>query len=351
MINPEKITGIYERKLVRRLLQVDQQMNAIHLRLINATSPILAQYRQNATGVIYHDPALDKKLKAELTRFHHGIQKLISENTNWAWDLSNEKTDLILQYFLEDTSIDKVTKEGLFRRNLNAFETFQKRKYDGLQLSDRIWDLANGNQKIMDFYLDNGLASGKSAQAISQDIRQLLQDPEKLFRRVRDPKTGELKLSKNAQDYHPGQGRYRSSVQNARRLARTEVNMAYRTADQERWNQMDFILGYEVKLSDRHPAPDICDFAKGKYPKEFKFVGWHPNCLCYAVPILPDEETFLDSLVDEDVKITGHVTEIPASMKTYIDDNQEKIKNWKKQPFWVQDNFKGGRIENGIAIP
>lgn len=339
MINPEKITGIYERKLVRKLLQTDQQTLAIYKQYIDRIAPILSKYRQNTNGVIIRVQELDRQLQGEAARFHKDLSGVIKENQAWAWAMSNDKNDEIIRALIGKNTISKVIEKGLMQRNVDAFNVFQKRKYDGLQLSDRIWDLANGNQKIMDFYLDNGLASGKSAQAISQDIRQLLQDPEKLFRRVRDPKTGELKLSKNAKDYHPGQGRYKSSVQNARRLARTEVNMAYRTADQERWNQMDFILGYEVKLSDRHPAPDICDFAKGKYPKEFKFVGWHPNCLCYAVPVLPDKETFLDSLIDEDVKITGHVSEIPDSMKTYIADNRDKIKNWKKQPFWVQDNF------------
>jgi len=339
MSDAEKITGIYERKLIRKLLQTDQQTNAIYRQFIERTSPILAKYRENTNGVVIRDPELNKQLETEVAKFQKGIDEIIKENQSWAWALANEKNDEIIKSFIGNNAISKVVEEGLFQSNIDAFNAFQKRKYDGLQLSDRVWDLANGNQNIMEFYLDNGLSTGKSAQAISQDVRQLLQEPDKLFRRVRDPKTGELKLSKSAQEYNPGRGKYRSSVQNARRLARTEINMAYRTADQERWKQMDFILGYEVKLSDRHPAPDICDHAKGKYPKEFRFVGWHPNCLCYAVPVLPDEEVFLDSLMDDDVKITGHVADIPESMKTYIAENREKIKNWKKQPFWVQDNF------------
>jgi hypothetical protein len=350
MIDPEKITGIYERKLIRKLLQTDQETNAIYRQFIDRSSPILAKYRQNLNGVVIRNPDLDQQLQGEISRFQNNIEELIKENQAWAWALANEKSDEIFKSLIGRNPVSRVVEKGLFQRNLDAFEAFQKRKYDGMQLSDRIWDLTKGNQKIMDFYLDNGLATGRSAQEISQDVRQLLQDPDKLFRRVRDPETGELKLSKNAQEYHPGRGKYRSSAQNARRLARTEINMAYRTADQERWKRLDFVLGYEVKLSARHPAPDICDSAKGRYPKDFKFVGWHPNCLCYTVPILADEDDFIDSLVDDDVKITGHVTEIPESMKTYIADNRAKIKGWKTQPFWVQDNFKAGRIEKGLKI-
>ena len=85
------------------------------------------------------------------------------------------------------------------------------------------------------------------------------------------------------------------------RLARTETNMAYRTADQERWQRLDFVIGYRVVLSDNHPEPDICNDLsakrgekgnRGVYPKDFVFKGWHPQCRCYVVPILADDKEF-----------------------------------------------------------
>ena len=51
---------------------------------------------------------------------------------------------------------------------------------------------------------------------------------------------------------HPGRGVYRSSYMNARRLAATETNIAYRTADHLRWQKMDFVVGIEIVLSDNH---------------------------------------------------------------------------------------------------
>ena len=55
----------------------------------------------------------------------------------------------------------------------------------------------------------------------------------------------------NPRDYHPGQGVYRSSYKNARRLAVTETNMAYRTSDYLRWQQMEFVVGIRVVMSDQ----------------------------------------------------------------------------------------------------
>ena len=142
----------------------------------------------------------------------------------------------------------------------------------------------------MELALDIGIGEGRSAAELSRDVRRYLNHPERLFRRVRD-KHGNLVLSQAAKAFNPGQGVYRSSFKNARRLTATETNMAYRKADNERWQQLFFVVGFEVKLSNNHsingvPFTDICDELAGKYPKTFVFTGWHPLCRCYTVPIL-----------------------------------------------------------------
>ena len=65
---------------------------------------------------------------------------------------------------------------------------------------------------------------------------------------------GKLALSKNAKAFHPGQGVYRSSYKNAMRLTLTETNAAYRLADQDRWQRMDFVVGMRVHKSKNHPT-------------------------------------------------------------------------------------------------
>lgn len=342
-------TGIYERNLIRKLLQSDQQTNSAYRRLIAEVAPILAKYRVSSRGVTINDPGLDRELNKHLLLFRKRIEEMIQTGQAWAWALSNEKNDQIISDYIANTPISKVAREGLFARNNEAFEAFQKRKYNGLNLSDRVWSLTRNNEELLKDYIDNALITGRSADDLSRDVRELLNEPNKLFRRVRNPKTGKLELSRAAREYHPGQGTYRSSYMNAKRLARTEINMAYRTADQERWKSLDFVLGYEVKLSNRHPRPDICDHAAGRYPKDFRFVGWHPQCLCRAVPILPNKKDFLDNLVDGK-PLAGRVESVPKQFTDYVARNGERIAKYKQQPFWVQDNFKGGRIDGGIRM-
>ena len=98
---------------------------------------------------------------------------------------------------------------------------------NGLNLSDRIWNYTNSFKEEIEMGLDIGLGEGKSASELSSELKRYLNNPDELFRRVRD-KHGNLHLSSRAKAYHPGRGVYRSSYKNAMRLAGTETNMAYR---------------------------------------------------------------------------------------------------------------------------
>ena len=168
---------------------------------------------------------------------------------------------------------------------------------------------------------------------------------------------GILHLSKKAAEFHPGRGVYRSSYLNARRLAAKETNIAYRTADHERWQKMDFVVGIEIHLSNNHtcrgrdgkphPFMDICDQLKGKYPKDFKFTGWHPHCRCYATSILKtDEEIAEDTrriLRGEplDSESENAVTEPPEGFKDWMEKNEERIAKASKKgtlPGFVREN-------------
>lgn len=163
----------------------------------------------------------------------------------------------------------------MFSRNADALNTLLKRKDEfGKTISSRVWDITDGAMDNLEYYLSSGLSSGRPAALISQDIRQLLNEPNRRFRRVRDA-NGKLVLSQPMKDYHPGQGVYRSSYKNALRLAATETNKAFRTADYERWQKMDFVTGYEVERSPSNHGPcPVCDAKAGQYSKDFKFTGW-----------------------------------------------------------------------------
>ena len=86
----------------------------------------------------------------------------------------------------------------------------------------------------------------------------------------------------------------------------------------------------------RH-VPDICDDLKGKYPKDFKFTGWHPWCRCYAVPILPSVEDFASFDMDAEHH-EGEVADVPRNFKKWVGKNEGRIAKAKKLPNFLKDN-------------
>ena len=122
---------------------------------------------------------------------------------------------------------------------------------------------------------------------------------------------------------------------------------------------MDFVVGFEVHRGHRTPVfpCSICESLAGKYPKEFKFKGWHPQCFCYCTPILATEDEMIEMqeriLADEPVGSTSSVNmvdKMPKDFDDWIDANKERISNASSTPYWIKDNFVGGNVTKGLKL-
>lgn len=298
-------------------------------------------------------PATQKQIERLMTALQESMEVTIVNGVRSAWTLSNNKNNALVSRIFGDRvgDLSKEQYKRYFSTNGAALDAFLQRQTQGLNLSDRVWKYTNMFKREIELGLDLGIRSGESAQQMSKSLRQYLQHPDKLFRRVRD-KHGVLRLSKAAQDFHPGQGVYRSSYKNARRLACTETNIAYRTSDHLRWQQMDFVVGIEIKLSNNHtlngvPFTDICDTLKGRYPKDFKFTGWHPHCRCHAVPILKTEEEMAQDtqrILAGEQPTKGSmnaVRDVPAAFKDWVEEHSDRIEKAAVRgtmPYFIKDN-------------
>lgn len=290
-------------------------------------------------------PQLQKRVDKALAELAGNLNITIANGINQAWTLSDEKNRVFLDRRLNVGRLPAGFRKSLFDTNLGAKKAFLNRKRNGLGLSDRIQSTVESFRKELVNGLAAGIANGESAKTMAASIRKNLAQPDKAFRRVRD-EDGRLRLSKAAQNYHPGQGVYRSSYKNALRITRTETNMSYRTADYERWKSQKFVVGVEIKLSAAHPKTDICDSLAGKYPKDFKWVGWHPHCICYIVPIMITDQE-MDKYEDEILGIgkwdgtsENAVSDAPPGYYEYLKANKETINKAQSTAYWVQDNKK-----------
>lgn len=283
------------------------------------------------------------------------VKIFFDKSTRKEWIESNKKNDALVGAILKNSKLTKNQIEQFFNHNLTALERFQQRKIDGLNLSERIWKNTEQFKSQIEFAIDVSIGDGVSAVQLSKDVKKYLEEPDNLFRRVRD-KRGNLVLSKNAQAFNRGRGYYRSSYKNAERLARTEINMAYREADINRYQSLPFVVGYEIKRSNNPFSCIQCESLTGKYPKWFKFNGWHPNCRCYVISILATKEELkeyhqkvLDGEDNLTLKSVNEVKDVPESFKKYVSSNLETLERRKSTPYWVRDNFNNGKLSDGLS--
>ena len=357
---PQKVTiGTYDKKhkenLAKRAKKVQQLYYAAVKRIAQAAAPSLFDADKKKEFHFEDFPALKKEMEALMQDLGSSLQANIEDGDQESWTLSNTKNDAMVDSIIGTKHLPKKVVQAWKHPHLEALNAFIARKEAGMNLSRRVWNLTQQFKSEMELALEMGMGEGKSAAALSRDIRKYLVDPNKLFRRVRD-KSGALRLSKAAAAYHPGQGVYRSSYKNALRMTATENNIAYRTADHNRWQALPFVIGIEIHISNNHPTEDICDLFDGKrFPKDFKFTGWHPWCRCYAVSVLASQEemdAYTTAIMNgEDVshwKFTGQVEKMPKEFNKWMKDNQARIENATSMPYFIKDNFKDGDPAKGL---
>lgn len=321
----------------------------------------------------FADYGYSEQVTPMLRNMYSRIYQTIRKGVEREWLKSNEHTDELVKSVFGEQSIENPFFAKYFHHNQEAMKAFFTRKTgaSGLNLSQRVWRYTGAYKKELENTLDLAIGEGTGANRLATTIQKYLNDPDRWYRRFRvkigenddgtpiygrvwkrriyDKESQSYKwIDDDPKDYHPGRGIYRSSYRNAQRLARTETNIAYRTAEYDRWQDMHFIVGIEIKLSNNHPVPDICDDLKGIYPKTFKWTGWHPNCRCYQVPVLAthgEVEKMIDNILDgkspNGVECADEVTEISKPFVNWARDNAERMEKAKGAgtlPYFYKDN-------------
>lgn len=350
---------------VRAFRQTEQYVRAVETLMDSATldvaESVSCQDVDPDKPFSFDDyPRAKARLQSIVDNLASRMQAVITSGTRKQWLFACAKNDAFISSIMDTSKVSKARLKKMQDRNLDALKAFQGRKVRGMDLSKRVWNYVDQYKEQLECAIDAGIGDGKSAQQLSRDVRNFLKYPDKLFRRVRD-KHGNLVLSKAARAFHPGQGVYRSSYKNAMRLTRSEVNMAYRESDWERWQQLDFVVGFEVHRSNHEPEYDcpICERLKGRYPKTFKFTGWHPQCRCFVTAILMDDETFdknelgdlkaaLRGVTYKPLQAKNGVSEMPDGFTSWVEENAERVKGWKNTPYFIRDNFRNGNIDDGL---
>lgn len=361
----EQIAKIALRNWREHLASIHSLDKRIEKLLDQAVKQTLAKGKKLTTAdigrVFQRHPELRASLDKSMEQLNADLTSTIEQGSKEAWLRANTAADEIVAAMAANNTqlAALLNSEQNKPQNDRALRAFQQREMQGMKLSDRVWKSTEGMKLDMERAIEVALAEGVPAQKLSQRVRELLREPHRLYRRVRD-NDGNLKLSQAAQKYHPGTGVYRSSYKNAMRVARTEVNMAYQASDNERWTQSWWVKGIRISLSNNHtcldgkgkPAPliDICDDLAGDYPADFKFTGWHPQCRCFATAITCDYADIRDyyrrKRAGEDMTgytPPGTISEPPEQFKRWLAANSDRLAGAASRgttPYFITNNAK-----------
>jgi hypothetical protein len=336
-------------RLNRYVVLVEQIYDTLNLNAAKAVSRTEYSPDSNKPFKWSDYPQTKKQIDDIQRHFVEDINAIIYRGTTEEWKNSNEAQDLIANRVLKayNAQVDREKYKVLYQTNSDALKAFQNRKDKGFNISAKLWQQSMIYKEELEAAISCAIQKGTSAVTLSKRISQYLLDFPSLQKDYKD----RYGSAEHIQDCE-----YRSI-----RLARSEINMAYRTSENERWKQMDFVVGYEIKLSSSHhnrmPHGDICDTLAGKYPKDFRWTGWHPNDLCYKVPILKTEEEFWEWDGRSEVSTTSvnEVKDVPDAFKKWILDNQERINDAEKRnslPYFLRDNksiYQEVTIEKSVA--
>lgn len=243
---------------------------------------------------------------------------------------------------------------------------------NGLNLAQIIWNYCQQTKSEFEMAMSNtiadGIKKGSSAEEIGKSIRKYLNDPDMMYRRYHTIKVQKNGKKKDVVTWRRrriidgkvrfieeplekvGMGVYRSARKNALRVARTEINSAYHKARNERWQNEPFVIGQYIHVSPQHNIDDICNDLEGRYPKDYVWISWHPQCICTSDPITiqgdEKKEFYKRLMAGEDMSnyvSPFAVLTMPEKYNQYIKDNSEAIvkAGMKGKLAWhLQDNTK-----------
>ena len=243
---------------------------------------------------------------------------------------------------------------------------------NGLNLAQTVWNYCQQTKSEFEMAMSNtiadGIKQGSSAEEIGKSIRKYLNDPDMMYRRYHTIKVQKNGKKKDVVTWRRrriidgkvrfveeplekvGMGVYRSARKNALRLARTEINAAYHKARNERWQNEPFVIGQYIHVSPQHNIDDICNDLEGRYPKDYVWISWHPQCICTSDPITiqgeEKKEFYKRLMAGEDMSnyvSPFAVLTMPEKYNQYIKDNSEAIvkAGMRGKLAWhLQDNTK-----------
>lgn len=224
------------KELSKRLAGYMMQVRTIYDRLNERAASIVESvgYDGSVEFSFVDYPETKRDLQLLQRQFVGDMQSLIYSGTSAEWKRSNLLQDLVANKALKYYRAQVAGKEfkRYYQTNSDQLKAFQRRTEKGLNLSAKLWNQSQVYKDSLEATISTAIEKGMSAVTLSKRISKYLNDWPSLQADYQE------KFGKATNCYDC---EYRSI-----RLARNEISMAYRSAEQLRWQQFDFILGYKI---------------------------------------------------------------------------------------------------------
>ncbi len=250
--------------------------------ILNITPGTLRHGHQTALQA-----ALDRASKQMTQELLDGTHKGIYRATAVGTLPAQNYTQSITSQYWGTAEVRRIFAEV----NERAVLALLNRTYDGVKLSDRIWQATFAVKRKIRILVEDAVVRGLPAKTLAQNVQQYL-TPGK-FTVHKAEVARRLGISKNVS--YEGM-----------RLARTEINNAYHEGCIMGSRQIPGYEGIYWRLSPQHKVPDVCDdyaaftghggTEPGFYRAGSEPFRPHPQCMCYTYAGLPDPSVMADRL-------------------------------------------------------
>jgi hypothetical protein len=295
-----------EQEINTRLEDISNQRNIKNIQnIVKAEDKLFSLYNRESkrianmvmTGDVSFEDLSDitTNLNTVKTRIDEKATGIITDAVNRSAknSMSNVKAQInVFKNILPEEIVDAEIQPEVFNQVWFELVEIMEKSEDGIELSDRIWDI---NQTAMDqirIYMMEAMVEGVSFAEIYQQIKSFLLLPDVDMRTK--------KWREFFKEHPPGRGVYRSAFANIMRVLRTETNRAFRLGIVEYAKNRDWIYGIKFELSAAHSIYDICDeyatqdidgLGPGIYRPETVPTNPHAHCLCH-LRLIPRYDIF-----------------------------------------------------------
>lgn len=230
----------------------------------------------------------------------------------------------------------------------------------GRTLKGRCWLLSKQYLRDVNDTIAIGISKGDSAVNIGKRLRLFIEDIEAKNKEIAQIEDSKLKKDlQNRQPKPKPHKRVTNVKYHCEMLARNETNLAYRNAEQDKFDSLDQVVGFRIQVSNSHlewlekywrprygDEIEVCDAMAGDYPKWFRWNGWHVSCKDIRIPILKTQEELAKDIIKltkgekVDNNSVNKVASLPNNALLWIKSNYNRISGYSNPPYWWVDNIE-----------